>query len=108
MKSNGFGILYTLLVIKAAVCLTVYHTILRNKALENTILRNKAFENNVGKGENAGNQDFLLFPHCFQTLPKRILIFQSHLFSCLQMLSIWKSKNLSFDKELTLHQATNF
>ena len=22
-------------------------------------------ENNVGKGENAGNQHFLLFPHCF-------------------------------------------
>ena len=25
----------------------------------------KIFENNVGKGENAGNQDFLLFPHPF-------------------------------------------
>ena len=23
-------------------------------------------ENVVGKGENAGNQDFLLFPQCFQ------------------------------------------
>ena len=23
-------------------------------------------ENIVGKGENAGNQHFLLFPHCFQ------------------------------------------
>ena len=23
-------------------------------------------ENNVGKGENAGYQHFLLFPHCFQ------------------------------------------
>ena len=23
-------------------------------------------ENNMGKGENAGNQHFLLFPQCFQ------------------------------------------
>ena len=26
---------------------------------------NRAFENLVGKGENAGNQHFLLFPQCF-------------------------------------------
>ena len=25
----------------------------------------KPFENTVGKGENAGNQHFLLFPQCF-------------------------------------------
>ena len=25
----------------------------------------KPFENMVGKGENAGNQHFLLFPQCF-------------------------------------------
>ena len=28
--------------------------------------RRKAFENSVGKGENAGNQHFLLSPQCFQ------------------------------------------
>ena len=28
--------------------------------------RRKAFENLVGKGENAGNQHFLLFPQCFK------------------------------------------
>ena len=27
-----------------------------------TTLRNRPFENIVGKGENAGNQHFLLFP----------------------------------------------
>ena len=27
------------------------------------------FENIVGKGENAGNQHFLLFPQCFQYVP---------------------------------------
>ena len=30
-----------------------------------TTLRKKSFENIVGKGENAGNQHFLLFPQCF-------------------------------------------
>ena len=28
-------------------------------------LKKKAFENIVGKGENADNQHFLLFPQCF-------------------------------------------
>ena len=28
-------------------------------------LKKKAFENTVGKGENAGNQLFRLFPQCF-------------------------------------------
>ena len=32
-----------------------------------TSLKKKALENIVGKGENAGNQHFLLFPHCFLT-----------------------------------------
>ena len=31
-----------------------------------TTLRKKALENTVGKGENAGNQHFLLFPQCFK------------------------------------------
>ena len=30
-----------------------------------TTLKKRAFEKYVGKGENAGNQHFLLFPHCF-------------------------------------------
>ena len=30
-----------------------------------TNLKKKAFENIVGKGENAGNQHFLLFPQLF-------------------------------------------
>ena len=33
-------------------------------------------ENNIGKGENAGNQHFLLFfPHCFQkaSLPESLI-----------------------------------
>ena len=49
----------------------------------------KPFENIVGKGENAGNHHFLLFPQCFLPFSKQISIFWSHLFCCLQMLSIW-------------------
>ena len=35
-------------------------------------LKNKPFKNIVGKQENAGNQNFLLFPQCFQNFPKQI------------------------------------
>ena len=55
----------------------------------NMPLRKKPFENTVGKGENAGNQHFLLFPHCFLLFPEQISIFQSPLFCRLEMLSIW-------------------
>ena len=34
-----------------------------------TTLKRKAYENIVGKGENAGNQHFLLFPQCFLLIP---------------------------------------
>ena len=33
-------------------------------------LKKVAFENILGKGENAGNQHFLLFPKCFLPFPK--------------------------------------
>ena len=38
----------------------------RNKPLQhNPNLWKEGFENIVGKGENAGDQHFLLFPQCF-------------------------------------------
>ena len=36
----------------------------------------KAFENIFGKGENAGNQHFLLFPKCFLVCQRRIELFE--------------------------------
>ena len=36
-----------------------------------TTLRKKAFEHIVGKGENAGNQHFLLFPQFFSALLRK-------------------------------------
>ena len=43
-------------------------------SIENTV-RKGAFENIVGKGENAGNQHFLLFQLCFLSFSKQIPIF---------------------------------
>ena len=54
-----------------------------------TTLRKKAFENILGKGENAGNQHFLLLPKCFLPFQKQISDFVSHLFCLLLVLSIW-------------------
>ena len=51
----------------------------------------KPFENFVGKGENAGNQHFLLFLQCFLPFSEQISVLQSHLFCRQQMLSIWTS-----------------
>ena len=51
-----------------------------------TPLEKKACENIVGKGENTGNQYFLLFLQCFQLFPTQISILESQLFCHLQML----------------------
>ena len=56
-----------------------------------TTLQNKAFENIVRKGENVGNQHFLLFPQSFLLLQRQISISESHSFCRLQMPSIWTS-----------------
>ena len=56
-------------------------------------LRKKPQENIVKKGENAGTQHFLLFPECFLSFLKQILIFKPQLICCLQMLSIRTSLN---------------
>ena len=52
-------------------------------------VRIACLENIEGKGENACSQHFLLFPQCFQPFQKQFLIFQSHLFCPLQMVSVW-------------------
>ena len=69
------------------VYLPLHHTTLTLK----TNLKKKAFENIVGRGENAGNQHFLIFTHCFLLIPPRSSILESHLFCHLQMFSIWTS-----------------
>ena len=56
-----------------------------------TNLYKKPFENILEKGENTGNQHFLLFPQCSQAFPEQISIFQSCIFYCLRVLSICTS-----------------
>ena len=43
-------------------------------------------ENIAGKGENAGNQHFLLFPQCFQSYQRQKALFYLILFCRLQVL----------------------
>ena len=65
-----------------------------------TTLRKKPFENIVGKGENAGNQHFLLFPQCFLSFPQQISIVQSQLFfSSANAFNLDLSEILSFGKK---------
>ena len=88
---------------KVSLCgngLNIYHTILTQWK--------RPFENIVGKGENAGNQHFHLFPPCFLTIPKHISFFQLHLIFCLQMLSIWTSPQFCRLVKLTFNKATKF
>ena len=47
-----------------------------------------AFGNTEEKGENAGNQHFLLFPQCFPLYLREKLSFYQHLIFRLQVLSI--------------------
>ena len=63
--------------------------------------KKKPFENIVGKGENAGNQHFLLFPKCFLLYQRQKSLFELHLFCRFLMLWIWSGPIfLSFGKEL--------
>ena len=54
-----------------------------------TAYRKKTFENIAGKEENAGKQHFLVFPQYFLPVSNQSLLFESHLFCRLQLLSIW-------------------
>ena len=60
------------------------HTLTTFDALEDK----KPFKNTVGKGENAGYQHFLIFPHCFLPYKIQIICFEMHLICHLQMFSI--------------------
>ena len=67
--------------------LTLYHTI----STSNDLMRKRPFENVVGKGENAGNQHFLLFQHVSYPSHIKFQFFNSQLFCHLEILSILTS-----------------
>ena len=55
----------------------------------------RTFKNIVGKGENAGNQHFLLFPQCFVTLKKLN-------FHILVAFMLWSANVLNLDQPTIL------
>ena len=63
----------------------------------------EAFENTVGKGENAGNQHFLLFPQYFLLYYRKKSLATFKLSSA-NTSNFGHSKILSFGKELTFYQ----
>ena len=74
-----------------------------------TTLYNKPFENIVGKGENAGNQHFLLFPQCFLPFPKQVSFFSvTFILSSANAFNLDQSKILSFGKETHKFEGQNF
>ena len=65
-------------------------------------LKNEALENTVEKGENAGNQHFLIFPQYFLSYQREKLSFRKNLFS-VNPFNLVMSKILLFGKGLTLN-----
>ena len=65
-----------------------------------TTLKKNLFENIVGKGENAGNQHFLLCPRCFLPYQKEIPIvgLASNWLLAKKLFKLAKSKILWTDK----------
>ena len=62
----------------------------------------RPFENIVGKGENAGNRHFLLFPQCFQHYHRQKVIFLStFMLSSANAFNLDQPKILWVGKELT-------
>ena len=68
-------------------------------------LTNRPSEKIIGKGENAGYQQFLLFPKCFLPFPKKNFNFSvKFILSSASAFKLDRSKNWSFGKELNLSQ----
>ena len=68
----------------------MFNALIHNHNFKQPYKKN-TLENIVEKGENAGNQYFVLFPHCFLFNQREKSSFQQHLIYCLQMLSIWSA-----------------
>ena len=67
--------------------------------------RKRPLDNILGKGENAGNQHFLLFSKCFLPFLKQNSNFESNLFFVVcKYFNLDHSKILSFGKKLMCPQ----
>ena len=77
--------------------LAFYHTI----RTFNDLVRESPFENIVGKGDDAGNQQFLLFPQGFLPFPDQTSIFSvTFVLSSVNAFNLDQSTILLFGKEL--------
>ena len=61
-----------------------------------TTLRNRTLKNNEGKEENAGNQHFLLFPHCFLLYQRQMSGYGPCLICLLQKILFCHGTRLKF------------
>ena len=92
-KCQLFYVVGTVKMIRA---LTVYHTIptFNDPKVE-------PFENIVGKGENAGNQHFLLFPQCLYPFKTKFIFSAELSLLSANAFNLDQSKKLSFGEELS-------
>ena len=61
-----------------------------------TFCKPMSFKNTVEKGENAGNQHFLLFPHCFvYHIKDKFIISRSHWKHCGKRRKCWLPENIA-------------
>ena len=90
LNLQNYFLLNCLFLYKHFRILTLYHTI-----PSFITMKQKSFQNILGTS-------IISFPQCFLPFSKQLLIFQSHLFTHQQMLSIWKwSLICSFHKEIS-------
>ena len=70
--------------------------------LYRTTVGKKTSQNIEGKGENAGNQHFLLFPQCFVPFVEQFSFSETRffLFSSANALNLDQSEILPFGKEI--------
>ena len=70
IRRQFYVIYYDFLYVNTLMLLTYLRTLILYQTMPTfNDLKKKPFENVVGKGENAGNQHFLLFPLCFLPIP---------------------------------------
>ena len=73
-----------------------------NKNPDLTAMRTKFFKNIVGKGENAGNQHFLLFLHCFLSNKRQTIISAKLNLLSANALTLVQFKNMPLGTQLQI------
>ena len=86
-----------------AICILKSFNSLPNKPWFFTCLQYMSIENTMEKGEIARNEQFLLFPQCFQSV-RRTLCHFHQIWNChMQTFSIWKSLKFATWERVNSH-----